>query len=54
MLTGYLQGYRGLGLCRYVMYPLRPHDWGGGQFQWTDARLRAVLAGGYRAGEVRP
>lgn len=53
MLTGYLAGYRGLGLCRYVMLPARPTDWGGGMFAKTDARLRAVLAAGYRDGEVR-
>jgi len=27
--TGWQRGYRGIGLCKYIMYPARPHDWGG-------------------------
>ncbi len=62
MLEGYLRGYRDLGLCRYVMYPARPHDWGyawcpalgrrAGRFERTDLRHRTLLGNAYRAGEI--
>jgi hypothetical protein len=52
MLQGYLRGYRGLGLCRYVMMPGRPTDWGGGMFRRTHARHLRLLSAGYAAGKL--
>jgi hypothetical protein len=43
MFGFYLQGVRGRDLCEHVMYPRRPHDWGGGRFAKTDQRHRQVL-----------
>jgi hypothetical protein len=43
--TGWKKGYRGIGLCKYVMYPARPHDWGGGQFAKTHRKFSRFLGG---------
>lgn len=52
MWTGYQRGYRGRGLCEYVMYPARPHDWGGGRFASIDAKHRARIQLAYERGEL--
>jgi hypothetical protein len=52
MWTGWQNGYRGRGLCEYVMLPSRPHDWGGGKFAKADARHRARIRKAYREGEL--
>ena len=49
MLEGYIKGYRDLGLCRYVMKPSAPTDWGGGMFRKTNARHLTLLKGYYSA-----
>jgi hypothetical protein len=62
MLQGYLRGYRGLGLCRYVMMPGRPQEWqviwcpqlgrSAGRFERTNLRHLRLLSAGYAAGEL--
>ena len=49
---GWRNGYRGPGLCRYVMLPSNPRDWGGGEFARVDARHRAAIARAYRNGRL--
>jgi len=39
MLTGYLLGYRGLGLCEYVMMPNAPRGW---SYRWDKSLRRSV------------
>ena len=52
MLQGWKRGYRGRGLCEYVMYPARPHDWGGGRFRKTEATMRLCIERGYKLGKL--
>jgi len=48
-------GYSGLALCRWIMYPARPTDWGGGRFRRTWARCESVLSDFYcERGAVLP
>ena len=49
---GWKLGYRGRGLCEYVMYPARPHDWGGGKFRKTHAKHLACIERGYEFGKL--
>lgn len=49
---GASRGYHDLALCRYIMYPARPHDWGGGRFRRTWRKMQRELAAGYRAGRL--
>lgn len=50
--VGVGKGYRGQALCRYIMYPARPHDWGGGRFRQTWQRCLRLLAEGYATGKI--
>lgn len=50
--VGVGKGYRGQALCRYIMFPARPHDWGGGRFRRTWQRCLRLLAEGYAAGKI--
>lgn len=52
MWAGWGKGYRGRGLCEYVMYPKRPHDWGGGQFGMTDEKHRGLIGKAYQEGRL--
>jgi hypothetical protein len=51
---GVRRGHEGLALCRWIMYPARPHDWGGGKFRKTWARMNKLLSQGYAAGKLSP
>ena len=42
-------GYHDLALCRYIMQPGAPTDWGGGQFAQAWARMNATLRTYYLA-----
>ena len=44
---GYSKGYRGRGLCEYVMLPSAPRDYGNGRFARTDAKHRTVIVQAY-------
>lgn len=50
--VGVKRGHRGLALCKYIMYPARPHDWGGGRFRNTWEKAERQLRAGYRAGKL--
>lgn len=52
MLSYYKRGVRGRRLCEWVMYPARPHDWGGGRFRKTDAKFRECIERGYAVGKL--
>ena len=49
---GVRRGHEGLALCRWIMYPARPHDWGGGRFRKAWARHQRIVAEGYAAGKL--
>ena len=49
---GWRKGHRGLGLCRYVMVPSAPRDWGGGRFLRTHQRHLSVIENAYRDGSL--
>lgn len=64
---GWKRGYRGIGLCHYVMYPARPHDWGRRwrtdpftgealgymkQFEYWDYACRRCIRRGYEYGKL--
>lgn len=44
---GVRRGHEGLALCRWIMFPARPHDWGGGRFRRTWARCTSIIADWY-------
>jgi hypothetical protein len=44
---GVRRGHEGLALCRWIMYPAAPTDWGGGRFRRTWARGQSVIADWY-------
>lgn len=50
---GWQLGYRGRGLCEYVMLPSAPRDWGGGKFAQTDRKFKACIQRGYEVGKIR-
>jgi len=50
---GWQKGYRGIDLCKYVMLPSAPRDWGGGMFAKTDRKFRACIQRGYEVGKLR-
>ena len=53
IFTYYRQnGVRGIDLCRWVMYPARPHDWGGGMFAKTNRKHLNDIARAYRFGKL--
>jgi len=50
--TGWSRGYRGIGLCKYVMLPANPRDWGGGQFRRTNEKFLKCIQRGYEVGKL--
>lgn len=45
-------GVRGIDLCKWVMMPCNPHDWGGGMFRRTNERHLADIARAYKFGRL--
>lgn len=43
---------RGINLCKWVMLPSRPTDWGGGRFSKTDAKFKDCINKGYKIGKL--
>ena len=43
---------RDIDLCRWVMYPARPHDWGGGMFRRTNEKHMKDINRAYRFGKL--
>jgi len=52
--AGVRRGHTGLALCRWIMMPSRPHDWGRGKFRKAWARHVRLIAQGYAAGKITP
>jgi len=65
--TGWKRGCRGIDLCRYVMYPAAPRDWGTryrkdpytkegigrmSQFKYWDYAFRKCIQRGYEYGKL--
>lgn len=46
------KGVRGIDLCKWVMYPARPHDWGGGRFRKTDLKHKKDILRAYEFGKL--
>ena len=44
---------RGIELCKYVMLPASPRDWGGGMFRKTNQKHMNCIAKGYKFGNLR-
>lgn len=52
MWLGYTKGYRGIDLCKYVMLPSAPRDWGNHIFYRTDLKHKRVIQYAYKSGKL--